>query len=63
MYPDASELLRIAARAQHIRRWNIPRNCYPEGRNGYNDWRKACREHHAALIAGITQRHGYDAAD
>jgi Domain of unknown function (DUF4202) len=62
MYPDASKLLRIAARAQHIRRWDIPRNRYPEGRNGYNDWRKACREHHAALIAGIMQRHGYDAA-
>lgn len=62
MYPDASKLLRIAARAQHIRRWDIPRNRYPEGRNGYNDWRKACREHHAALISGIMQRHGYDAA-
>ena len=46
MYPDASEVLRIAARAQHIRRWDIPRGKYPEGRNGYNDWRKACREHH-----------------
>lgn len=62
MYPDAGELLRIAARAQHIRRWDIPRNRYPEGRNGYNHWRKACREHHAALIGGIMQRHGYDAA-
>ena len=62
MYPDASKLLRIAARAQHIRRWDIPRNRYPEGRNGYNHWRKACREHHAALIGGIMQRHGYDAA-
>jgi len=29
MYPDASELLRIAARAQHIRRWQIPRDTYP----------------------------------
>jgi hypothetical protein len=62
IYPDAGELLRIAARAQHIRRWDIPRNRYPEGRNGYNDWRKACRKHHAALIAGIMQRRGYDAA-
>jgi hypothetical protein len=62
MCPDAGELLRIAARAQHIRRWDIPRNHYPEGRNGYNVWRRACREHHAALIAGIMQRHGYDAA-
>ena len=60
MYPSASELLRIAARAQHIRRWDIPRNRYAEGRNGYNDWRNVCRNHHAGLIASIMQRHGYD---
>jgi len=59
MYPDASELLQIAARAQHIRRWDIPRTRYPEGRIGYNDWRKACREHHAELVGVILDRHGY----
>lgn len=59
MYPDASELLRIAARAQHIRRWDIPRAKYPEGRNGYNDWRKACREHHGEVITKIMAAHGY----
>lgn len=61
MYPDASETLRIAARAQHIRRWDIPRAGYPEGRGGYNDWRRACREHHVQLIGAIMHRHGYDA--
>ena len=59
MYPDASEVLRIAARAQHIRRWDIPRNKYPEGRSGYNDWRKACREHHGEVISKIMAEHGY----
>lgn len=59
MYPEASELLRIAARAQHIRRWDIPRDRYPEGRNGYNDWRKACREHHGVVISGIMSANGY----
>ncbi len=59
IYPDASELLRIAARAQHIRRWDIPRASFPEGRHGYNDWRKACREHHAELVRAIMSRHGY----
>jgi hypothetical protein len=63
MYPDASELLQIAARAQHIRRWDIPRARYPEGRNGYNDWRRACREHHAKLISIILTRHGYSGAE
>ncbi len=59
MYPDASELLRIAARAQHIRRWDIPRDRYPEGRNGYNDWRKACRDHHGVVISKIMSDNGY----
>jgi hypothetical protein len=63
MYPDASELLRIAARSQHIRRWDIPRTRYPDGRSGYNAWRKACQEHHARLIAEILARHGYAAAE
>ena len=38
--PDAPEVLRIAARAQHIERWIIPRNSYPEGRIAYLKWRK-----------------------
>jgi hypothetical protein len=63
MYPGASELLQIAARAQHIRRWDNPRSSYPEGRNGYNDWRRACREHHAELISVILTRHSYAVAD
>lgn len=60
VYPDASELLRIAARAQHLRRWEILRLDYPEGRNGYNAWRRACREHHAARAADIMRAQGYD---
>jgi hypothetical protein len=59
LYPEASEALRIAARAQHICRWQIPRNKYPLGREGYNAWRAACRDHHAALTSAIMRRHGY----
>jgi len=59
LYPDASEALRIAARAQHIRRWEVPRQDYPLGRAGYNAWRTACREHHATLVSAIMRRHGY----
>lgn len=59
IYPDASELLRIAARAQHLRRFDIPRQNYPQGRNGYNEWRRACREHHARLVAAIMAANGY----
>lgn len=60
MYPEASELLRIAAHGQHVRRFDIPRVQFAEGRNGYNEWRRACREHHARLLSEIMARHGYD---
>ena len=59
LYPEASESLRIAARAQHICRWQIPRQKYPLGREGYNAWRAACRDHHATLTSAIMRRHGY----
>jgi len=62
LYPDASDLLKIAARAQHLRRWEIPRGDYPEGRKGYNDWRRACRVHHAGLAGEIMRANGYDEA-
>lgn len=61
LYPAAPEALQIAARAQHICRWQIPRDGYPAGRDGYNAWRTACREHHAKLVSGIMSRHGYAA--
>lgn len=59
MYPDASEVLRIAAHGQHIRRFDVPRTDYEVGRKGYNEWRRACREHHAELLEEIMSRHGY----
>jgi hypothetical protein len=59
MYPDAPETLRIAARGQHIRRFDIARSKYPEGRDGYNEWRRTCREHHAELLRQMMSRNGY----
>jgi hypothetical protein len=63
MYPEASELLRIAAYGQHIRRFDIPRSRFAEGRDGYNKWRRSCREHHARLLHDIMGRHGYDSQE
>ena len=59
--PDASEALRIAARAQHIERWIIPRESYPEGRIAYLKWRKDLQHHHAKRMAGIMGEAGYGA--
>jgi len=60
--PDASEALRLAARAQHIRRWEIPRSGYPMGRAGYLKWRTGLYDFHARKAAGILSQCGYDAS-
>jgi hypothetical protein len=63
VYPEASDLLKIAVRAQHLRRWEIPRANFPEGRQGYNDWRKTCRAHHAERAGAIMRAAGWSEAD
>ncbi len=60
--PDASELLLLAARCQHIRRWTIPRSDYPMDRSGYKRWRKRLAQFHADQAAEILTRIGYDPA-
>ncbi|MEX3007833.1 DUF4202 domain-containing protein [Hoeflea sp. TYP-13] len=59
----ASEHLKIAARGQHIERWKMPRNSYPEGRAGYLTWRKAQAAFHAQRVAEIMAGAGYDRND
>jgi hypothetical protein len=60
--PDAPEALLLAARAHHVRRWEIPRSTYPEGRAGYLKWKRALQEHHAAVVAPLLREAGYDDA-
>lgn len=60
--PEASAELQIAARAQHIKRWVIPRSDYPLGREGYNRWRQALGRFHAETTAEILAEVGYDEA-
>ncbi len=60
MAPDASEALQLAARSQHIRRWEIPRSDYPLGREGYNQWRRALYRFHAETAGRILRAVGYD---
>lgn len=62
MYPDASEALRLAARAQHIRRWEIPRNSFPMDRAGYHRWRTTLYTFHADAAEKILREVGYDDA-
>jgi hypothetical protein len=59
--PEAGEELLLAARAHHLRRWAIPRDSYPEGRNGYLRWRRELQKAHAADVGRILEAEGYDA--
>jgi len=60
IHPEASEALRIAVRAQHIRRWEVPRSSYPMDRPGYLRWRKDLGRKHADWTGAVLARCGYD---
>jgi hypothetical protein len=60
--PHASEAVRLAARCQHIRRWEIPRAAYPMTRQGYKEWRTRLMRFHADLAGAILREVGYDEA-
>jgi len=58
--PDASEALRLAARCQHICRWESPRENYPMTRPGYLKWRADLKKFHAEKSGAILLEVGYD---
>jgi Domain of unknown function (DUF4202) len=58
-HPEASEALKIAARAQHIERWTSSRATYPEGRVGYLRWRTELKNYHARRAGEIMGQCGY----
>ncbi|SFN47587.1 protein of unknown function [Formivibrio citricus] len=60
--PQAGEAVQLACRAQHIRRWAIPRQDYPMTREGYLSWRTALYRFHAQTAGEIMREVGYDAA-
>jgi len=62
LYPDASEAVHLAARCQHLCRWEVPRNSYPEGRAGYLKWRADLKKRHSEKSAEVLRAQGYDAS-
>ena len=58
--PEASEPLRLAARCQHLCRWEIPRDSYPQDRTGYLRWRADLKKFHAEKAGKILRAVGYD---
>lgn len=57
--PEASELLQIAIRAQHIERWILARSDFPEGRSGYKKWRSQLALHHATRTGELMRARAY----
>ena len=58
--PEASEVVRLAVRCQHIRRWEIPRDSYPRTPEGYKAWRTRLMDFHAEAAAAILREAGYE---
>jgi len=61
--PNASANLRIAIRAQHFRRWEVPRASYPMTRIGYHSWRTFLKKRQGELVAQITRECGFSEDD
>lgn len=57
--PD--DVLRLAVRAQHLQRWLVNRDEYPEGRVGYLTWRRDQSTRAGATTAQLMQQAGYSA--
>lgn len=60
--PDASEELRLAARSQHLCRWQIPRANYEMTRAGYHQWRTELKKFHAEKSSSVLRTVGYEDA-
>jgi hypothetical protein len=60
LVPEPSDALLLAARAHHVRRWEIPRDTEPDGRNGYLVWRRKLEQHHADIAAEVLVSAGMD---
>jgi hypothetical protein len=57
--PAAGEALRLAARCQHLCRWQSPRSDYPMTRPGYLQWRAELKKFHAQKAGEILREVGY----
>jgi hypothetical protein len=62
LVPSPSDALLLAARAHHVRRWDIPRSSEPDGRAGYLKWKRRLQQHHADVVAGLLRDVGYEGA-
>lgn len=57
--PSASPLLQLAIRAQHFRRWEVPRASYPATKAGYLSWRAFLKKRQAEQVEAILVECGF----
>ena len=62
-WPNSDELLQIAVRAQHIKRWHLKRTEYEAGKAGYFKWRIAQGKFHAELTKTLMLEHGFNESE
>ncbi len=60
--PEASEVVRLAALCQHVRRFELGRDAFPATPQGYKRWRSEQTRRQVAIAAGELEATGYDAA-
>lgn len=58
--PSPSPALSLAIRAQHLRRWEIPRSSYPDGKVGYFAWRTFLKKRQAQMAREICEEAGVE---
>lgn len=63
LFPDAPPVLQIAARGQHVERWLLRRDTFPEGKAGYLAWRREQGRRHAERVGGMMAAAGFGAED
>jgi hypothetical protein len=61
--PNASDALKLAIRAQHFRRWEVPRDTYPMTKAGYYSWRTFLKKRQAEEAQKVCLESGLSKAD
>lgn len=63
LHPEADETWLLAARAHHLRRWEVPRSDYEVGKVGYLKWKRDQRVRHAQDVGDLLAEVEYGPAE
>jgi hypothetical protein len=63
LVPDADDVLELAARCQHLERFEVPRAQFPLGKAGYLSWRRSLYQRQSERCRQILLEVGYSEDD